>query len=119
MTFSRLKKMLFLHLKNILCFCSNVCKCALKRKFTMQPQIIPLKTQSAIFKNGSIFRIEYLKPLSCQTLHSTCLVQLKQKSGGMELFHLYFGKTYSLTSICQCALRGRSLCRRKRRRRQL
>lgn len=105
MTFSRLKKMLFLDLKNILCFCSNVCKCALERKFTMQSQIIPFKTQSAIFKNSPIFRTEYLKPLSCQTLHSTCLVQLKQKSGGMELFHLYFGKTVTHLNLSVCIQR--------------
>lgn len=60
----------FLHFKNILCFCSNVSKCALERNLTMQPQrIVPFKTQSAIFKNGSIFKIQCLKPLSSQTIH--------------------------------------------------
>lgn len=79
-TNSVFKKMSFLHLKNIVCFCCDVSRCAFERKFTLQPQIIPSKTQSAIFKNGSIFAIEYLKPLSCQTLHFTCLVQLKKES---------------------------------------
>lgn len=78
--FLDLKKTSFPHLKNIVCFGRDVSKCAFERKFTTQPQIIPSKTQSAIFKNGSIFTIEYLKPLSCQTLYFTCLVQLKKES---------------------------------------
>lgn len=59
--FLDLKKTSFPHLKNIVCFGRDVSKCAFERKFTTQPQIIPSKTQNAIFKNGSIFTIEYLK----------------------------------------------------------